>query len=134
MQLDGTSMGTSGGLWAQIQGSSTVVGCETDPRRTVAATTAASVPHAAAVAASLDTALDAVEARFGTNPTRTAVLLGGELTGYDGHVVRIGQRELDQAAASGTLDELVRTAAALPVVWRAGDTSWRDAVALDRSL
>jgi len=110
------------------------MGRKTMTEVTVAATTAASVPHAEAVAAALDPALDAVEARFGPHATRTAVLLGGDITGYDGHVVRLAQHELDRAAAAGTLDELVRTAAALPVVWRTGDSSWRDAVALGRSL
>jgi hypothetical protein len=134
LALDGTSMGTSGGLWAQVEGSAPVAGCATSLRRTVAATTPEAVAHTEAVAQRLDAALDAVTSRFGPTPTRTAVLLGGEVTGYDGHVVRLGQQELDRAAASGTLDELVRTAAALPVVWRSGDSSWRDAVALGRSL
>jgi len=134
VSLDGSSMGTSGGLWAEVSGSAPVAGCHASPRRTVAATTVASVPHAAAVAAALDPALDAVEARFGPHATRTAVLLGGDVTGYDGHVVRLAQHELDRAVAAGTLDALVRTAAALPVVWRTGDSSWRDAVALGRSL
>ncbi len=134
IQLDGSSMGTSGGLWAEVAGSAPVAGCSTTPRRTVAATTEASVAFTDVVAEQLDVALDAVAARFGPAPARTAVLLGGEVTGYDGQVVRLAQRELDHAAAHGTLDELVRTAAALPVVWRMGDSSWGDAVAVGRSL
>jgi len=134
LALDGSSMGTSGGLWAQVTGSAPVAGCATTPRRMVAATTPEAVVHTEAVAQRLDAALDAVEGRFGPSPTRTAVLLGGDLTGFDGHVVRLAQHELDEAVAEGTLDELVRTAAALPVVWRSGDSSWRDAVALGRSF
>lgn len=132
--LEGDNTHTSGGMWATVEGARPGGACTSDPRRTVAAEAPDGVPHVAAFAEALDAPLGIAEARLGPSATRVAVLLGGEVTSFDGRVVRVATADLQQAADRGALDELAAAVVALPRIWGAGDATWRDAQALGRSL
>lgn len=134
LSLSAPNVGTSGGLWAILSDASPSDACATSVDRTVAAVDASLTPHVAPLAEALDASLAVMAARFGPSPSRTAVLLGGDVTSYDGHVVRLGRTEVEAAVAKNDLDGLARIAAALPQAWRSGDASWRDAQALANSL
>ena len=135
VRLDAPNTNTSGGLWATVpaatQGSAA---CTADPHTTVVADDPALVPFVAPFAAALQAPIDAATGRFGMAPRRVAVVLGGDVTRFDGQTVQITSEQLHDAVARDALPELAATVAALPRVWFTGDATWRDAVALGRSL
>jgi hypothetical protein len=134
LSLRGENLGTSGGMWADLDAWSEHPRCASDLRRTVVDASGRHEAVVAPFASALDAALDAAEARLGPSPTRVAVLLGGDESQFDGQVLRLSDAEVEAAVAAGALPELAATAAALPRVWWSGERSWRDAVALGRSL
>ena len=135
VRLDAPNTSTSGGMWATVP-SATPGGdaCTADARRTVVADDPQLASFVGPLAAALEAPMAAADDRFGRSPIRVAVVLGGDTTSFDGKVVRISSEQLLASSTGDQLPALAATVAALPRVWLSGDASWRDAVALGRSL
>jgi hypothetical protein len=135
VQLDRPNQGTSGGMWATAPGTDDAhSACVSAPGLAVAASDPAALSSVAPLAQALQAPVAAAEQRLGPASRRVVVLLGEELTSYDGHTATVTLDDLRRAEAAGRLDELAATLVALPRVWSSGDRSWREAEALGRSL
>lgn len=136
VQADGPTHRISGGLWASVDG----VGLHADAAcistvdLTVYAADRRFAPLVPAFAADLAAARALAADRWGPEPGRVAVALGAKTSLSAGAVVFLSDRDIDDAVAHGTLDDLARLAVAVDRTWDSGERSWRAAQALARAL
>lgn len=136
MRLNGTSVHSGGGAWAQASGElvQDSKGCLDDPTQTIWATDSRwspALPEVWDTATSLRVAADE---KWGPIPQRLVIALGGPKTHIDELAVWLGDEDLNHAINRGELTALIKRAVAWSRIQGLGHGDWRAAASIANML